>query len=117
MRRRPFPFAYYVFFSKAEVPTDQERESGVYLVETADARYLQKFFDPLYESAEIGICTSDDEVISGKNSLAALAEAVRRPLDPCTTRGMADNRRLRFRPLRRSGGDRADSLANAVSVS
>ncbi len=76
MPTRPFPFSFYVFFSKTKDPTDQERESGVYLVEASDARYLQKFFDPLYEPAGIGISTSDDEVIGGRDALAALAEAV-----------------------------------------
>lgn len=81
MPRRPFPFSFYVCFSKAKDATDRERESGVYLVETADARYLQKFFDPLYEPAGIGISTSDDEVIGGRDSLAALAEAVCRAIE------------------------------------
>jgi len=85
MSRRPFPFSFYVFFSKAKDPTEQERESGVYLVETPDARYLQKFFDPLYESAGIGISTSDDEVIAGRDSLAAIAEALRKAIEEVRT--------------------------------
>lgn len=73
---RPYPFAYYVFASRLEEPTSAEREGGVYLVGEAEARYLQQFFDPLYESAGIGICTSDDEAISGEAKLAALSKAV-----------------------------------------
>jgi hypothetical protein len=67
---------YYVFGSGASEPTQREREAGVYLVEVAEARYLQKFLDPLYDSAGIGICTSEDEVVCGEARLDALAEAI-----------------------------------------
>lgn len=76
VRNRPFPFAYYVFWSKSEEATAQERELGIYLVEIAEARYLQKFFDPLFDAADIGISTSDDEIISS-TKLDALLSAVK----------------------------------------
>jgi hypothetical protein len=69
-------WAYYVFASKEEEEEDHERRSGVYLHDIADARSLDKFFDPLYDSVGIGLTTSDDEVISGSNALAALAAAI-----------------------------------------
>ena len=73
---RPYPFAYYVFASKLEEPSSAEKEGGVYLVGEAEARHLQQFFDPLYESAAIGICMSDDEAIAGELKLAALSQAI-----------------------------------------
>lgn len=70
-----YPFKYYVFWSKHKEPSEKERREGVYLVECAEAEYLKKFFDPLYGSAGIGICTSDDEIISG-DKLVFLANAI-----------------------------------------
>lgn len=45
--RRTF-FEYYVSWSRRPEPTVAERDSGLYLLEMAEARYLQKFFDPVY---------------------------------------------------------------------
>ena len=74
--RRPYPFAYYVFVSRSRQPTEVEREAGAYLVGRAEARHLQQFFDPLYDSVGIGICTSEDEVVGGDPRLVALAAAI-----------------------------------------
>ncbi len=68
-------FEYYVFWSKNEAFTELEQRAGVYLENDADATYLKTFFDPLYETAGIGICTSDDETISG-DQLHFLVDAV-----------------------------------------
>ena len=73
---KPLWFEYYVFGSRNTEPTDQERETGVYLFGEAEARHLQQFFDPLYQSVGIAIHTSDDEVVSGRAQLIALREAV-----------------------------------------
>jgi hypothetical protein len=73
---RPFPYNYYVFGSRTEEPTPAERGSGAYLVGTAEERHLQAFFDPLYETLGIGIASSEDEVIAGKEKLDALAKAL-----------------------------------------
>jgi hypothetical protein len=75
-QEKPFPFDYYVFTSRAPEPTEEERQSGVYLVGAAEARHLEQFFDPLYRKAGIGISTSDDARICGKVALTAVAEAV-----------------------------------------
>ena len=74
-----FPFEYYVLAAAHTAPTSIERASGVYLLNAADARHLQRYFDPLYETHGIGICTSDDEVIVGE-SLRPVADAVRRAI-------------------------------------
>ena len=74
----PF-FEYYVFASAKEDPTEAERASGVYLRTVAEAQYLQRFFDPLCETHGIGICTSDDEIITGA-ALNPLADAVARAI-------------------------------------
>lgn len=73
---KPLWFDYYVFGSRDNDPTDQEREAGVYLVGEAEAHHLQQFLEPLYHSVGISIHTSDDEVISGRVQLTALREAV-----------------------------------------
>lgn len=73
---RPDFFDYYVFASREEEPTEEEQQAGVYLVGAAEAHYLQQFFNPLYREAGIGLSTSNDEVISGRESLMALGEAV-----------------------------------------
>lgn len=74
-RGRSLRFEYYVFWSKDLEPTTEERAAGVYLTEMAESRYLQRFFDPLYDLAGVGISTSDDEVISGE-AIQALKDAV-----------------------------------------
>jgi len=74
--RAPRDFAYYVFESRSEEPAEEEISAGIYLMGTAEARHLQQFFDPLYAMAGIGICTSDDEIVSGIARLTALGDAV-----------------------------------------
>jgi len=74
----PWPFAFYVFSSATEEPTEEEVESGVYLLEEGDARVLSPLLAPLYASHAIGICPSDDEIIGGREKLEALQAAVRR---------------------------------------
>ena len=74
--RAPLDFAYYVFESSNEEPTDREVAQGIYLVGMAEARHLQQFLGPLYASAGIGIATSDDEVVSGRANLGALRAAI-----------------------------------------
>lgn len=73
--KRPTFFEYYVFWSRGPEPTIPERGDGVYLLEMAEARYLQKFFDPLYESAGLGISTTNDQLVCG-DGLDALEEAI-----------------------------------------
>jgi len=73
---RPDFFDYYVFASCEVEPKDEEKQDGVYLLGAAEASYLKQFFDPLYDKAGIGLSTSDDEVISGREALSALADAV-----------------------------------------
>jgi hypothetical protein len=68
-------FQHYVFFSRRPTPTDAERAAGVYLLEMAEARYLEKFFGPLYRSAGLALSSSSDELISG-DGLVALQEAI-----------------------------------------
>src|SRR5262249_55418229 len=57
-------------------PSIAERESGAYLLGRGNSRYLQQYFDPLYDSVGIGICTFEDEVVSGEEKLTALRAAV-----------------------------------------
>ena len=78
-RELVFVFEFYVFWSAGPEPTVAERDAGVYLLERAESTYLRKFFDPLYDSAGVGISTSEDAVISGEG-LDALEGAVIRAI-------------------------------------
>jgi hypothetical protein len=80
-------FEYYVFWSRWPEPTVSERDDGVYLREMAESRYLQRFLDPLYESAGLGISTSNDQLISGEG-LVALERAITEAIDD--VRGQPD---------------------------
>jgi len=71
----PSQYSFYVFWSKSEEPTDEERESGIYLLERAEGRYLEHLFESLYHDARITILTSDDAIIPPSN-LSPLLEAV-----------------------------------------
>ena len=77
---RPTFFEYYVFWSRGPEPTIAERDRGVYLLEMAEARHLQRFFDPLYESAGLGISATNDQLVCGEG-LVALQGAVAQAID------------------------------------
>lgn len=77
---KPYPFEYYVFASSSDVPTAEEIASGCYLVESADARYIEQFLNALYHRAGIEISTTEDISIHGAEKLDALTEALREAL-------------------------------------
>ena len=76
MSQEPATYTYYVYQSVSAAPAYEEIRRGVYLVDQADARYLEQFFDPLYEQVGINISTTDDEVVVGNEQLGALETAI-----------------------------------------
>lgn len=72
-------YLYCVFDSESE--EGEDRSSGkVFCRSRAEARYLESFLAPLYESHNVGINTSDDEVVSGA-ALGALSGALAKTID------------------------------------
>ncbi len=79
VRTRHDSFKYYVFLSRQESSLEEERETGAYLVEEADALYLNDYLNSFYQSTGIGITPYEDVTISG-TILRQLAEIISRVL-------------------------------------
>lgn len=71
-------FAYYVFASREEAPTEAERTRGVYLRGSAAGRYLDRYFSELHRTHSVEITMSGDACICGDIKLRALRTAIER---------------------------------------
>jgi hypothetical protein len=71
-------FAYYVFASRGETPTEGERTRGVYLRGSAAGRYLDRYFSELHRTHSVAITMSGDACICGSLQLGALRSAFER---------------------------------------
>ena len=74
-RRSPLTCQYRVFWSRESEPTEQEYASSAYLIERADSRYLEQYFELFYDATGNSITAYDEEVVSG-TSLDILADVI-----------------------------------------
>lgn len=68
---------FVVFESETSDARNADKSNAAYLLNRAAARYVERFFIPLWDQHGIGISSSDDQVVRERGALEGLCRAIR----------------------------------------